>query len=90
MLNDLLSFTAYSCKDGLILPCHYGIVFPVPNKVFLEFIPRAATPSSFPFSIPVGNVRYAEVGAETDVEEIENEHQGRYAMMTVATRGQFG
>ncbi len=27
ILNDLLSFSAYSCRDGVIIPCHYGIVF---------------------------------------------------------------
>ncbi len=39
ILNDLLSFSAYSCKDGIIIPCHYGIVFLYQNKVFFELIP---------------------------------------------------
>lgn len=38
-LNDLLSFAAYSCRDGTIIPCHYGIVFVYQNKVFFELIP---------------------------------------------------
>jgi len=91
VLNDLLSFTAYSCKDGLILPCHYGIVFLYQNKVFLEFIPSGG--HAFVLSIldpPSGMYDTREVGPETDVEEIEKSIKDRYAMMTVTTRGQFG
>jgi hypothetical protein len=91
ILNDLLSFAAYSCKDGLIVPCHYGIVFLFQDKVFLEFILMGG--KTFTFSIldsRTGVYDTREITAGTDVEEIQKGIRDRYAMMSMSVRGQFG
>lgn len=91
VLNDLLSFTAYSCRDGLIAPCHYGIVFLFQNKVLLEFIPSGG--GAFVLSIldpPSGMYDTREIGEDADVEEIQKTIKDRYAMLAVSTKGQFG
>jgi len=91
VLNDLLSFTAYSCRDGLIAPCHYGIVFLFQNKVLLEFIPSGG--GAFVLSIldpPSGMYDTREIGEDADVEEIQKTIKDRYAMLAVSAKGQFG
>lgn len=37
--NELLSFTAYNCRDVFIQPSHYGILFLYNKKFFAEMIP---------------------------------------------------
>ncbi len=91
VLNDLLSFTAYSCRDGLIAPCHYGIVFLFQNKVLLEFIPSGG--HAFVLSIldpRSGMYDTREIGEDADVEVIQKTIKDRYAMLAVSARGQFG
>jgi hypothetical protein len=91
VLNALLSFTAYSCRDGLIAPCHYGIVFLFQNKVLLEFIPSGG--HAFVLSIldpRSGMYDTREIGEDADVEVIQKTIKDRYAMLAVSARGQFG
>jgi hypothetical protein len=91
VLNDLLSFTAYSCRDGLIAPCHYGIVFLFQGKVLLEFIPSGG--GAFVLSIldpRSGTYDTREIGEDADVEEIQKTIKDRYAMLAVSAKGQFG
>lgn len=91
VLNDLLSFTAYSCRDGLIAPCHYGIVFLFQNKVLLEFIPSGGHVFVLSILDPrSGTYDTRQVGAEADVEEIQKTIRERYAMLAVTSKGQFG
>ncbi len=91
VLNDLLSFTAYSCRDGLVVPCHYGIVFLFQNRVFLEFIPSGRHAFILSILDPRSETYDTwEVGPDTDVQEIQKSIKDRYAMMTVAAKGQFG
>jgi len=91
ILNDLLSFAAYSCKDGLIVPCHYGIVFLFQNNVFLEFIPSGG--DMFILSIldiRTGAYDTREIREDTDVEDIQKSIRDGYARMVMGSGGQFG
>lgn len=91
ILNDLLSFAAYSCKDGLIVPCHYGIVFLFQNKVFLEIIPSGG--NALVLSIldsPSGMYDTREIRPGTDMEEIQKNIRDRYTLMAASTRAEFG
>jgi hypothetical protein len=86
-LNDLLSFSAYSCRDGIIVPCHYGIVFLYQNKVFFELIPSEGKAVIMTMLDP-RTERYdtLEVTEDSNTEEIQKKIRDRYAQLSMHDR----
>lgn len=84
ILNDLLSFAAYSCRDTLIVPCHYGIVFLYQRRVFIELIPSQDGTLTLSILDPETN-RYDTMGVtgETNLEEIQKKIRRHYGVMTI-------
>lgn len=84
IVNDLLSFTAYSCKDGRVVPCHYGIVFLYQNKVFFEIIPDNRKTLVFSILDP-GSQRYetSEITEDSLMENIQKTIKERYATLAM-------
>jgi hypothetical protein len=84
MLNDLLSFAAYSCKDGRIIPCHYGIVFLYANKVFFEIIPASGKNLVFSILDPRSQIYdTSEITDQTPMEEIQKNIRERYGVLSM-------
>ncbi len=84
ILNDLLSFAAYSCRDTLIVPCHFGIVFLYQRRVFIELIPSQDGTLTLSVLDPTTN-RYEsmEVKTETNLEETQEKIRRFYTIMTI-------
>jgi hypothetical protein len=90
VLNDLLSFTAYSCRDGLSPPPLRDRL-PLSEQGPPEFIPSGG--HAFVLSIldpRSGMYDTREIGEDADVEVIQKTIKDRYAMLAVSARGQFG
>lgn len=91
ILNDLLSFGAYSCRDSLIVPCHYGIVFIFQNKVFLELIPSGG--NTLVLSIlddRTNSYETLEITEATDMEAVQKNIRDHYAMIAMHAASQLG
>lgn len=84
ILNDLLSFAAYSCRDTLIVPCHFGIIFLYQRTVFIELIPSQDGTLTLSVLDPTTN-RYEkmEVNTETNLEETQEKIRRFYTIMTI-------
>lgn len=91
VLNDLLSFGAYSCRDSLIVPCHYGIVFLFQNKVFLELIPSGGNILILSILDDRTN-RYEtlEITEGTAMEEVQKNIRDHYAIISMHARSELG
>lgn len=87
ILNDLLSFAAYSCRDGIIIPCHYGIVFVYQNRVFFELIPSDRKTVIMTILEPRSD-RYDsfEITGDTKVSDIQKNIGDRYLVLTMNDR----
>lgn len=87
ILNDLLSFAAYSCRDSLIVPRHYGIVILFENKIFMELIPSDGNILILTMLDPHRD-RYqtVEITADTNIEEIHKNIRNQFAAMSMHTR----
>lgn len=87
ILNDLLSFSAYSCKDGIITPCHYGIVFVYQNKVFFELIPSQQGGVIMTMLDP-RTERYdtLEITEDSEVDEIQKKIKDRFTVLSMHDR----
>lgn len=83
-LNDLLSFSAYSCRDGIIVPCHYGIIFLYQNKVFFELIPSEDRTVIMTMLDP-RTERYdtVEITEDANTEEIQKKIRDRYSALSM-------
>lgn len=91
IFNDLLSFAAYSCRDTVISPCHYGIVFLFQGKVFMELIP--SYDNSLTLSIldtRIGRYETIAITEKTDPEEIQKKIRDHYTIMTLHTKSDLG
>lgn len=84
ILNDLLSFAAYSCRDGIIIPCHYGIVFVYNNKVFFELIPSDRKTVVLTMLDPRSE-RYDtfEITEGSNTEDIQKNIKDRYSVLSM-------
>ncbi len=84
ILNDLLSFAAYSCRDGIIVPCHYGIVFVYQNKVFFELIPSDRKTVILTMLDPRPD-RYdtLEITERSDIGIIQKSIKDRYSLLSM-------
>jgi len=91
ILNDLLSFAAYSCKDTMIVPCHYGIVFLFQRNVFIELIPSQDKTLTLSILDSTSN-RYETlaISEETNLEEVQKKIQRHYAIMTMHAKSELG
>ncbi len=87
ILNDLLSFAAYSCRDGIIVPCHYGVVFVFQNKVFFEVIPSRQKTITFTILDPRSD-RYdtLEITPKSNIPEIQRTIKDRFAILSMHAR----
>ncbi len=91
ILNDLLSFAAYSCKDTMIVPCHYGIVFLFQRKVFIELIPSQDKTLTLSVLDSTSNkYETLEITEGTDLEEVQKKIQHHYTIMTMHTKSELG
>jgi len=83
IMNDVLSFSAYSCRDGIITPCHYGIVFIYQNKVFFELIPSENTTVIMTMLDPRSD-RYDTrmITEESSTKDIQNDIRERYTALS--------
>jgi hypothetical protein len=87
ILNDLLSFSAYSCRDGMITPCHYGIIFLYQNKVFFELIPSQQGLVIMTMLDPrTEKYDTFEITEHTHVDEIQKKIRDRYDKLSMHDR----
>lgn len=91
LLDDLLSFAAYSCKDTIIAPCHYGILFFFQRKIFMEIIPSSDNVLAVTIFDALSN-RYEtfEIGENADISKIQGAVKEFYSRMALQTKENLG
>jgi hypothetical protein len=87
MTNDILSFTAYHCKDCYIDSSYYGISFLYQRRVFVELIPTSGDLIYFTYMNPDTNSYETEtITGPSDLEEMQTKIKTIYHAVSAHNR----
>jgi hypothetical protein len=87
LLNEVLSFTAYHCKDCLIGSSYYGIFFVFQRRVFVELIPTPENLLYFTFINPQSNAYETEtITVRANLEAIQTRVRDTYHAVLAQSR----
>ena len=84
VVNELLSYTAYYCKDAYIESSHYGIIITYQKVFFAEMIPTNENTLFFTIHNPASNSYETEIITENStIEAVQKHIKETYNSLTV-------